>query len=107
MVLPVSEMVESACSDGKYCNGEERFIRDKCQYPYAAGIVRPCGRDNTDGDKCNIYNCAEAVDQRTPAICSTEPIGGANCTTCDESKCQPRCKSKDQCGFDGCGRACG
>jgi len=97
--LPVSSIVTGAldvsCSDGVYCNGEERFVRGKC----VSSPVLPCVDPN--GDLCSTYAC-----QEQNKSCSQAPIG-TNCDRCYEAQCNPHCSTKAACGPDGCGGQCG
>jgi hypothetical protein len=92
------------CSDGLYCNGEERYIGKVCQRAGAPDVVPPCGLNSPD--PCYRYRCIE--EERS---CARQPEGTesstAFCDTCDLAHCTPWCGPKQECGFDGCGRPCG
>jgi hypothetical protein len=81
--------VEVTCSDGAFCNGEERFANGQC-----VGGALPCD----DGAACTEDTCDEQT--RT---CQHTPTG--SCAVCMAS-CNPDCGGK-QCGDDGCGGQCG
>ncbi|MBN1208850.1 MAG: hypothetical protein JXB05_28585 [Myxococcaceae bacterium] len=81
--------VEVSCSDGVYCNGEER---------YAAGQCVPGRAPCDDGAECTADACDEEA--RT---CQHTPTGA--CAVC-MSTCNPDCTGKE-CGADGCGGQCG
>jgi hypothetical protein len=109
--------LEVTCSDGLYCNGEERFVGLKCQAP-GSNPQLPCFKGEGD---CFEYECLE----KNGGQCSIHPIYtfpgsppvrrvlhnesevlqycGANC---DISRCNPRCKKKAECGKDGCLLGC-
>jgi hypothetical protein len=82
--------VELTCSDGIYCNGEERFVNGKC-----ANDVMPCD----DGEACTTDACDEAT-----RLCSH--VGSPGCDQCFAKNCVPKCKGV-ACGDDGCGGSCG
>lgn len=86
----VGGTTEVTCSDGLFCNGEERLTRGGC----TAGFP-PC----EDGVSCTDDTCNEAA--RT---CTFTPRG--NCATCDGGNCNPHCGRRQECGDDGCGGAC-
>lgn len=88
---PVQVAMEVTCSDGVFCNGEERWTVDGC----VSGPA-PC----QDGVACTADLCHE--DSRT---CTLVPDGSAGCTDCAEKNCKPKC-NKVQCGSDGCGGVC-
>ncbi len=81
--------VEVTCSDGVFCNGEERFADGRCVQGPA-----PCD----DGAECTQDACDEAK-----RMCQHTPTG--SCAVCMAS-CDPDCTGK-QCGDDGCGGQCG
>ncbi|MFL5347254.1 MAG: lysyl oxidase family protein [Hyalangium sp.] len=85
----VEAQVEVTCSDGIFCNGEERFANGEC----VAGPP-PCD----DGTACTTDACDE---QRQ--ACHHTPSG--ECAICGAT-CAPDCTGK-QCGDDGCGGECG
>jgi hypothetical protein len=81
--------VEVTCSNGNFCDGEERFANGRC----AAG-TNPCD----DGEACT-----EDVCDQQARTCQHTPKG--TCAVC-MSSCNPDCTGK-QCGADGCGGQCG
>jgi hypothetical protein len=83
--------IEVTCSDGLFCNGEERYTRNGC----AAGPA-PCN----DDEACTSDDCDEGA--RT---CTYLP-GGPSCGVCAAKNCNPRCGPHQQCGDDGCGSPC-
>ncbi len=87
----VSDKIEVTCSDGLFCNGEERYTRRGC-----VSTPQPCD----DGVSCTRDSCDEAA--RT---CTFEPQG-QNCASCDAKNCNPRCGPHQECGDDGCGDPC-
>lgn len=87
----VAGAIEVTCSDGSFCNGEERWTVRGC-VPESP----PCD----DGVACTVDTCDELT--RT---CHYEPTG-AGCADCDAKKCNPKCRKRQQCGDDGCGGAC-
>lgn len=82
--------VELTCSDGVYCNGEERYANGQC-VPGAD----PCN----DGADCTLDVCEEEA-----LSCQHIPSGA--CAVCNMSICNPDCTGK-QCGDDSCGGSCG
>ncbi len=87
----VAGKIEVTCSDGLFCNGEERLTSRGC----VAGPP-PCD----DGVACTDDICDEA--QKT---CVYQP-NGPSCATCSSKNCNPKCGPHDQCGDDGCGGKC-
>jgi hypothetical protein len=81
--------VEVTCSNGEFCDGEERFADGKC----VAGPP-PCD----DGAACTDDVCDP--EKRT---CQHIPSG--TCAVC-MATCDPDCTGKS-CGDDGCGGQCG
>lgn len=81
---------EVTCSDGIFCNGDERYVNGAC----VAGPP-PCD----DGVACTIDHCDE-----TTKRCWFELTPG--CLSCASKNCNPRCNGK-VCGDDGCGGSCG
>lgn len=61
--------VEVTCSDGLFCNGEERFVKGKC----INSDYKPCA----NSDPCKSYECVESKKQ-----CDPEPKGGSSCKAC-------------------------
>lgn len=90
-VLSVS--TEVTCSDGIFCNGEERYTKGKC-----TSSILPCGL--SQADLCSKYTCYE-----NNKTCSVNPVG-VNCSKCLAVACNPKC-FKSVCGDDGCGGSCG
>jgi hypothetical protein len=86
---PLERPVEVTCSNGIFCDGEERFADGKC-LPGTA----PCD----DGAACTQDVCDE-----TARTCAFNPTG--SCAVCMAS-CNPDCTGK-ACGDDGCGGQCG
>jgi Lysyl oxidase len=83
--------LEVTCSDGVFCNGEERFVGGACVRGKA-----PCD----DGQACTDDACDEAR-----GACAHVP--GAACAACAVS-CAPICAAEGRaCGPDGCGGLCG
>jgi hypothetical protein len=88
---PVRMQVEVTCSDGIYCNGEERFANGQCV------TVRAACDDGTD---CTADDCDEQA-----RVCVHTPMEA--CAVCRAGpSCVPQCADK-QCGDDGCGGECG
>ncbi len=81
--------VEVSCSDGIFCNGEERFANGEC-----VSGPPPCD----DGTACTADSCDEEKQ-----ACHHTPQG--ECAVCGAT-CAPDCTGK-QCGDDGCGGECG
>ncbi|MDY7225460.1 lysyl oxidase family protein [Hyalangium rubrum] len=81
--------VEVTCSDGTFCNGEERFTNGQC-----VSGPPPCD----DGAECTQDACNEAT-----RACEHTPTG--TCAVCMAS-CERDCTGK-QCGDDRCGGSCG
>lgn len=81
--------VEVTCSDGVFCNGEERFAGGTC----VSGPA-PCD----DGAECTTDTCHEQSLTCQHTITGDCPVCQANCT--------PDCAGKE-CGDDGCGGLCG
>lgn len=84
--------IEVTCSDGVFCNGEERFIRGQC-----INAVRAACDDEVS---CTLDTCNETL-----GTCHHAPQGAA-CKSCDSKKCTPKCHRR-ACGDDGCGGSCG
>jgi lysyl oxidase len=88
---PVEVKVEVTCSDGVFCNGEERFANGQC-VPGAA----PCDDDTA---------CTQDLCDEEARTCANVPKG--DCAIClAGDTCTPDCQGK-QCGDDGCGGECG
>jgi hypothetical protein len=83
--------VEVTCSDGLFCNGEERFTKRGC----VAGPP-PCD----DQVACTTDHCDEPAQ-----TCRYEPTG-PGCASCAAKHCKPKCGKRQQCGDDGCGGRC-
>ncbi|ADO73076.1 lysyl oxidase family protein [Stigmatella aurantiaca] len=81
--------VEVTCSNGEFCDGEERLANGRC-----VSGPPPCD----DGAACTEDVCDP--DKRT---CQHIPIG--SCAVC-MATCNPDCSGK-LCGEDGCGGQCG
>lgn len=89
--LVITARLEVTCSDGMFCNGEERFTGGAC----VSGPA-PCD----DGEPCTEDTCDEAH-----GACAHVP--GKGCAACGAS-CAPVCESEGRaCGPDGCGGSCG
>ena len=88
---PVEGTIEVTCSDGLFCNGEERLTSRGC-----VGGPAPCDDDVS----CTSDSCDEGS-----KTCLFDPRGG-NCAECDSGNCRPHCGPHQQCGDDGCGGAC-
>lgn len=89
----ITSQIEVTCSDGIFCNGEERYIKGKC-----ISTILPCGLNQSD--LCSRYTCYE-----NNKTCSTKPVG-VNCPLCLATACKPKCL-KAVCGSDGCSGTCG
>lgn len=63
--------VEVTCSDGLFCNGEERFVNGKC----VKVNTNPC--EDASGNLCASFECIESEKQ-----CSKIPKGGSDCPKC-------------------------
>lgn len=89
---PAEVKAEVTCSDGVFCNGEERFANGTC-----VSGPPPCD----DETACT----ADACDEQKQT-CSHTP--SAECAVClqDGPVCTPDCAGKE-CGDDGCGGECG
>jgi len=90
---PVLIGMEVTCSDGIFCNGEERWTVDGC-VPGPA----PCD----DGVACTTNLCHESTKGCELLPDPNDP----KCTDCAEKNCKPQCGKKVECGDDGCGGAC-
>lgn len=95
LTIVSSKAIEITCSDGIYCNGVERLVRQSCVRPSALPCVSP------SGDLCASYQCIEAN-----RSCARTPLGGASCLKCLPDACKASCRGK-VCGDDGCGGSCG
>lgn len=82
---------EVTCSDGVFCNGDERWVNGRC----IAGSD-PCD----DGAECTVDVCDEAA-----GLCD-HVLGGPECEACFAKNCNPHCRGA-VCGDDGCGGSCG
>jgi hypothetical protein len=82
--------VEVTCSNGTFCDGEERFVNGKC-----VSGPPPCD----DQVECTVDECLEET--RT----CRQTLAGA-CAVCKTEGCEPDCDGKE-CGDDGCGGQCG
>ena len=87
---PIRGSTEVTCSDGVFCNGDERWVNGRC----AAGTP-PCD----DRQTCTTDTCEE----RTGVCAHTL---GASCAACFAKNCNPNCRGA-VCGDDGCGGSCG
>lgn len=88
---PIELKVEVTCSDGIFCNGEERFANGQC-VPGAGAC--------DDGTECTLDTCDEQAKS-----CQHAATGA--CAVCQAGPtCTPDCAGK-QCGDDGCGSECG
>lgn len=74
---PVDGAIEVTCSDGVFCNGEERYTKYGC-----VASPPPCN----DGIACTVDSCNEAA-----KTCSYDPQGN-NCDECDDGNCNTHCK---------------
>jgi hypothetical protein len=81
--------VEVTCSNGTFCDGEERFANGRC-----VSGVKPCD----DGAQCTVDVCDEQT-----GTCRHTPSG--TCEACQGS-CTADCTGRE-CGDDGCGGSCG
>ena len=81
---------EVTCSDGVFCNGDERYINGKCK-----GGIAACD----DTVACTTDVCDEASDR-------CDHILQGACAMCAAKNCNPSC-GKKLCGDDGCGGSCG
>jgi len=88
---PVEGHIEVTCSDGTFCNGEERLTSRGC-----VPGPPPCD----DHVACTADTCDEA--RRT---CAYDPAG-PQCDECDSGNCQRHCGPHQQCGDDRCGGKC-
>jgi len=88
---PIEVAVEVSCSDGVFCNGEERFANGQC-----ATVRAACD----DGTACTQDDCDEQS-----RSCLHTPTGA--CAVCMAGPtCERDCAGK-QCGDDACGGECG
>lgn len=87
----ITGRTEITCSDGIFCNGDERWVNGKC----VAGPP-PCD----DGVACTTDSCDEVKKLCSHAL-------GASCAACFAKNCNPSCKGGAVCGDDGCGGSCG
>ncbi|MCC6622900.1 MAG: hypothetical protein IT385_16695 [Deltaproteobacteria bacterium] len=89
---PLEVAMEVTCSDGIFCNGEERYTVDGCMSGPA-----PCD----DGVACTENKCHESTRSCELVPDENDP----NCTDCAAKNCKPKC-GKKECGDDGCGGLC-
>jgi hypothetical protein len=94
--LPFGDSVELplevTCSDGVFCNGEERFANGRC-VPAAAPSC-------DDATECTMDTCDEKAK-------SCQHTATGECAVCLAGpSCTPDCAGK-ACGDDGCGSECG
>jgi hypothetical protein len=80
---------EVSCSNGKFCDGEERWTKRGCvsgpkACPPQAGTTVAC--------------------DETLRTCVYTPKNGE--PSCASKNCNPQCKPQDDCGDDGCGGRC-
>lgn len=73
-----SRDVEVTCSDGIFCNGEERYVLVGSTKKCMNAKLSPC--DDPAGNPCSSYKCDEANKE-----CSAMPIGGEPCRKCNSS----------------------
>jgi hypothetical protein len=84
--------VEVTCSDGVFCNGEERFANGQC-----VAAAAPSCDDKTE---CTMDTCDEQAK-------SCQHTATGTCAVCLAGpSCTPDCAGK-ACGDDGCGSECG
>jgi hypothetical protein len=88
--VPMDALVEVTCSNGTFCDGEERYAGGKC-VPGPA----PCD----DNEACTMDECNEETRTCRQVLTGT-------CAVCKTEGCDPDCAGK-QCGDDGCGGQCG
>lgn len=81
---------EVTCSDGIFCNGDERYVAGAC----VAGAP-PCD----DAYACTTEQCNEEA-----GLCAW--VLGTDCPACAVPDCEPDCMNR-MCGDDGCGGSCG
>jgi len=86
----VAASTEITCSDGVFCNGDERYVNGAC-------VSGPLPHD--DGAACSVDLC----DEPTKIISRTLPSG---CPSCAAKNCVPHCHGA-ACGDNGCGGSCG
>jgi len=89
--VPLLVSFELTCSDGLFCNGEERWSKGAC----VTG-TNPCN----DNVACTVDTCFEGN-----KTCWYQPTGN-NCASNNQKACSPRC-GKKICGSDKCGGLCG
>src|SRR5262245_52616705 len=89
---PIAAPTEVTCSDGIFCNGDERYVNGKC-----VSGPPPCD----DGVACTTDTCDEAT-----MHCS-HTLNGDACAMCAATNCTPHCAKGAVCGDDGCGGQCG
>lgn len=94
ILTTLTARVEVTCSDNIFCNGEERYINNRC----VPGLL-PCN----DGFDCTRDVCNELAKNCTYFPDPTQPI---SCPVCTPQPCKPDCR-KRLCGEDGCGGSCG
>ena len=87
----ITGRTEVTCSDGVFCNGDERQANGRC-----VGGPPPCD----DGDACTLDTCDESG-----GLCG-HVLSGGGCAVCAAKNCNPNCHGA-LCGDDGCGGSCG
>ncbi|MSP60807.1 MAG: hypothetical protein EXR72_10790 [Myxococcales bacterium] len=87
----IAAATEITCSDGAFCNGDERSVNGKC-------VTGPAPCD--DGQACTIDLCDDPS-----GVCAHQLTGGS-CLSCAVKNCNPNCHGAP-CGDDGCGGSCG
>jgi hypothetical protein len=89
----IAARTEITCSDGLFCNGDERYVNGRC-------VAGPAACN--DGATCTTDICDEAE----RACLHTGAGLSPDCPTCAAKNCNPTCHNR-QCGDDGCGGSCG
>jgi hypothetical protein len=82
---------EITCSDGVFCNGDERYVNGQC-------VAGPPTCD--DAQPCTIDLCDELTKR------CDHTLSGSSCAVCAMKNCNPNCHGA-VCGDDGCGGSCG
>lgn len=82
------------CSNGLYCDGQERFLNGKC--------VRGSNLCD-DGESCTTDTC---VEENGGHCVWTLDKSRPECKSCGEYKCVRNCAGRE-CGEDGCHGTCG
>ncbi|CAF0994644.1 unnamed protein product [Brachionus calyciflorus] len=92
----VSRDVEVTCSDGIYCNGDERYVKIGKAFKCMKAKFGPC--DDPDGDPCKSYECIESERE-----CKSYPKGGSSCRSCNSTNDNSAelCKQQNyECGWN-------